>query len=1141
METPKTSENALQTPSSSREKAKKLWAWTLAGLLMTLNSTPEILASENPEKVIFTPSSKLLSADERAFIDKINSKLSNNKLSDLELLRVPVGENPYGNTFANEMKQSTAQLANAPLRKQKIKADMLAKSKGTFINIIDEPDVSILTMGTGILNTSKVQQILNSWAEKDLAILFSSLQSITDGEMTINNTPAEIKDLLSLSFDKIKAGNLPESLNKSSYNFVSNLLSILITQKVPMDIDMTTKYLQVLDKALDDDLSSGELERLSYYITNNRYTSNKQINKAEFQKLENKILSMCNQNPNLYNIASRLLSSSSLLVFTSAATASNSPFPLIESADKHFNLHNKASIWKNSFSQFFSGLRSNVVYAAGESETTTFPLNEIKNISSPSKKAMILTTYLSYCNETKTTTKACFTEIKKLIQENSNLKPLIKAFAREIYSLGNSTYSQLINTGYQQALWTALSAPSASEYQSVNDFLTNQNDIWATIFASILAKNNNSQLQAKLLKSTSDPQFALNILKAENDNKNKNPWFNITDINSLLTRISDPIQRSLALLYSLGIFGKDSVASFDGNQIKNLTGLSLSQFQELSQVSTQRNTSEPQTFFKDMTTLRETNIKYPDKDIAWKAFQNNNITRFSRYTPESLAQMSKDIDIPRDINKPLHLVLSAHSDHNGAIDAAVPYLLWGEDGAFATRGLELWNDANMFFSKLKAIKDKRIEHWWKRENVTIFMAGHWSKTAMQMNKTAQEEAKDGLLNSADKNWMKQLSDIIPNATVVFWSCDIAGETSSNFDNVARSMAEAGFNVRWANQTMYGWVPEYNTKGELIYFGCNQYESTPISSANLDGRTDMKTQLDTIQIDSNQTFQIDILAEAWKDAVDWNIVGDNYDRWSLGQIGNDEWLMWLFTGEKITLKKKTVGWKSKLEVTTTDLNGSLNIDIPYTLYSSDRNRTLVAPDRTVTTQTKRFKVEKNGKLTLNYEKPDEIIEVSDISLDAHELTLWTTQTHQLNVNISPANATNQEIIRESSNPSVVTVSQTGLVEAISLWAAEIYVKTPDGKLADTCKISVPTSIRELPQAKTNVYPNPASNALSISFLEDLGDYTGKVEIFDEAGNVLHSAEITWPTAGFDVSNLPVWTYFIVGEIWGKQIKERFVKR
>lgn len=83
-----------------------------------------------------------------------------------------------------------------------------------------------------------------------------------------------------------------------------------------------------------------------------------------------------------------------------------------------------------------------------------------------------------------------------------------------------------------------------------------------------------------------------------------------------------------------------------------------------------------------------------------------------------------------------------------------------------------------------------------------------------------------------------------------------------------------------------------------------------------------------------------------------------------------------------------------------------------------------------------------------------IPISKITLNSESLNLLETKTYQLSVDIIPANAVNKELVWESSNPSVATVDNNGLVTGISQGEAVITATAKDGSaVSAVCNIVV----------------------------------------------------------------------------------------
>ena len=85
------------------------------------------------------------------------------------------------------------------------------------------------------------------------------------------------------------------------------------------------------------------------------------------------------------------------------------------------------------------------------------------------------------------------------------------------------------------------------------------------------------------------------------------------------------------------------------------------------------------------------------------------------------------------------------------------------------------------------------------------------------------------------------------------------------------------------------------------------------------------------------------------------------------------------------------------------------------------------------------------------KPTTPVAVTDVTLDQTKLIIAVGETAQLNVTVTPANATGADVDWDSSDLSVATVSGAGLVKGEALGTATITAKA-GGKTA-TCTVTV----------------------------------------------------------------------------------------
>lgn len=95
--------------------------------------------------------------------------------------------------------------------------------------------------------------------------------------------------------------------------------------------------------------------------------------------------------------------------------------------------------------------------------------------------------------------------------------------------------------------------------------------------------------------------------------------------------------------------------------------------------------------------------------------------------------------------------------------------------------------------------------------------------------------------------------------------------------------------------------------------------------------------------------------------------------------------------------------------------------------------------------------KNVILTYSADAPSEIIDVTSVELNKNEVTLDLEEVELLAATVSPDNATDPTVTWESSDESVATVNENGLILAIAEGTATITAKA--GEKSATCEVTV----------------------------------------------------------------------------------------
>lgn len=91
------------------------------------------------------------------------------------------------------------------------------------------------------------------------------------------------------------------------------------------------------------------------------------------------------------------------------------------------------------------------------------------------------------------------------------------------------------------------------------------------------------------------------------------------------------------------------------------------------------------------------------------------------------------------------------------------------------------------------------------------------------------------------------------------------------------------------------------------------------------------------------------------------------------------------------------------------------------------------------------------LTLSYQKP--VINVASVALSRTKLTINDGTRRTLKATVLPSNATNMAVEWSSSEPSVATVSNKGLVQGIAAGTTTITATTEDGDFSASCEVTV----------------------------------------------------------------------------------------
>lgn len=151
------------------------------------------------------------------------------------------------------------------------------------------------------------------------------------------------------------------------------------------------------------------------------------------------------------------------------------------------------------------------------------------------------------------------------------------------------------------------------------------------------------------------------------------------------------------------------------------------------------------------------------------------------------------------------------------------------------------------------------------------------------------------------------------------------------------------------------------------------------------------------------------------------------------------------------------------------------------------------------------------------------------------TLIPGDTHQFIATVNPSSATDKSVTWSSSNNSVATVDDNGLVYAIATGSAIITVTTNNAGFTDECTIVVDSEVNvgQLDEAMqiVEVYPNPASEVLNFRFLESGSKKI--IRIYNVTGQLLISKSTYEKELSIDIKKFSSKEMLLIAKLISKE--------
>ena len=161
-------------------------------------------------------------------------------------------------------------------------------------------------------------------------------------------------------------------------------------------------------------------------------------------------------------------------------------------------------------------------------------------------------------------------------------------------------------------------------------------------------------------------------------------------------------------------------------------------------------------------------------------------------------------------------------------------------------------------------------------------------------------------------------------------------------------------------------------------------------------------------------------------------------------------------------------------------------------------------------------------------------VTGVEISPSILELEKGVTDTLTASVSPGNAADMTIQWISGNDTLISVDQSGIINALAAGQTYIIALNEASGIRDTCWITVLSIVDGLKDLDTSVriFPNPAGDMLHIEGLQE----EANIALINLAG--IHLSQINQTSV--NLRHLDPGIYFIRIETGNRMIMKRFIK-
>lgn len=160
--------------------------------------------------------------------------------------------------------------------------------------------------------------------------------------------------------------------------------------------------------------------------------------------------------------------------------------------------------------------------------------------------------------------------------------------------------------------------------------------------------------------------------------------------------------------------------------------------------------------------------------------------------------------------------------------------------------------------------------------------------------------------------------------------------------------------------------------------------------------------------------------------------------------------------KVKFEEQSISMKPNETYILHPIIESGNIDMDRVMWNSSNTEVAMVTDGTITAKSigeTNITISYQGKVCASCQVIVSAVDVSSVTLNQYNLDISIGESIKLEATIEPQNATNKEIVWESSDENIATVSDNGIVNAVNVGNTIIKAIAINSNIYAECKITV----------------------------------------------------------------------------------------